>query len=518
VHVPSSVQGSAAPPLFELAGISKAFPNVQALDDVSLEVRSSEVLAVVGENGAGKSTLLRILGGDYAPDRGALLLNGKRVRFASPAQARLAGVRIISQEPEIVGGISVAENMYLGELPNRYGWVDNSSLVAIAQSDLEAHGFGDILDARSLGEALTPPQGQVVEVMRALKPGVRVVAFDEPTSSLTQNEVDILFGIIDRLRREGVAIVYVSHRISEILRLADRVAVLRDGRLVDVRPASELTEHDIVSMMVGRDLSDLFVRHPVASDTVALRVEGLHSRWHRNVNFEIRLGEVVGFAGLVGAGRSELAKIIFGDLPMDSGRIEIGGSGRMARNPQSAIRLGVGFAPEDRDREGVVLARSVRENVSLAILPRISRLLFVDRGRESTVVDRFVGRLRIRTPSLEEDVRKLSGGNRQKVVLARWLAARPAVLILDEPTRGIDVGAKAEIYTLIDELAGEGLAVMLISSELTEILGLSDRIYVMRAGEITGELHHDDATEERVIALAFGADIERKPEDPREVV
>jgi L-arabinose transport system ATP-binding protein len=341
---------------------------------------------------------------------------------------------------------------------------------------------------------------------------VRVLALDEPTSSLTDEEVDRLFTLVRRLRAEGVAIIYVSHRINEILRLADRVAVMRDGKLVAVRPASELTQGEIVRLMVGRELTDVFRRNPAVQDRVVLKVEGIRSDWHKGVDFEIRAGEVVGFAGLVGAGRTELAKVVFGELPRSGGRIIVDGREVNITSPTSAIRHGIGLAPEDRKREGLILIRSVIENASLAILRKLTRFGFVNRGLERRIGSEFVRRLAVKTPSLDQEVGKLSGGNQQKVVLARWLAAKPKLLILDEPTRGIDVGAKAEIYRLIDELANEGLGIMFISSELPEILGMSDRIYVMQNGRITGELQAREATEEKVLALAMVDHLAISPE------
>jgi L-arabinose transport system ATP-binding protein len=339
--------------------------------------------------------------------------------------------------------------------------------------------------------------------MRALKPGLRVLALDEPTSSLTDEESARLFDLLRDLRRQGVAIVYVSHRINEILRLADEVAVLRDGRLVALRKASELTSAGIVRLMVGRELTDLFKGGHVATERVVLRVENLTSAWHRGVSFEVRAGEVVGLAGLMGAGRTELAKTIVGALPLDGGQIWVDERPVALRSPRAAMNAGIGMTPEDRKQEGLLLGRSVIENTSLAILGRLSRLGFVQARRERALVRHYVERLAIRTPSIGQEVGRLSGGNQQKVVLARWLATAPRVLILDEPTRGIDVGAKAEIYRLIDGLAAEGLGILFISSELSEILGLSDRILVMQNGRITGELLASEATEERILELAM---------------
>ncbi len=486
-----------------IRNVSKAFPNVQALTDVSLDIRPGEILAFMGENGAGKSTLLKIINGDYRPDAGTLTIDGKQLQFSNPWEAHKAGIRVIYQEPEIIPGVDVAENIWVGELPKRFGLVDRRRLNEQVRQGLAEYGFADVLPMDLLGDQLSSAQRQIVEIMRALKSGVRVLALDEPTSSLSDEEVDRLFTLVRRLRDEGVAIIYVSHRIREILQLCNRVAILRDGQLIAVEPASELTDADIVRLMVGRELSDVIKRSPSATDREVLRVEHLNSNWHEDINIHINAGEVVGFAGLVGAGRSELAKVIFGDMPKKSGRIVLDGNEVSFHSPNDAISNGIGFAPEDRKREGLVLIRSVLENASIAILPQISRFHFVNSRKEQSIVKRFVDKLQVRTPSLKQDVGKLSGGNQQKVVLARWLASRPKVLILDEPTRGIDVGAKAEIYRLIDNLANEGLGIMFISSELPEILGLSDRIYVMQNGRITGELTGAEATEEAVLGLAM---------------
>ncbi len=491
----------------KVRNISKAFPNVQALVDVSLDIRPGEILAFMGENGAGKSTLLKIINGDYQPDFGTISIDGEEFSFSNPKQAHEAGIRVIYQEPEIVPGTDVPENIWIGELPKRFGVLDRRQLNEKAQSRLEEYGFENVLPIHLMGEELSSAQRQLVEIMRALKRDVRVLALDEPTSSLTDEEVDRLFALVERLRDDGVAIIYVSHRINEIKRLCDRIAILRDGKLVAVRPASEMTEADIVSLMVGRDLSDVFERHPSDSEREMLRVENLFSNWHHDVSFHINAGEVVGFSGLVGAGRSELAKVIFGEFAKNEGSIILDGEEISVSRPDQAIAKGIGFAPEDRKREGLILMRSVLENASMAILRQLSRFHIVRRSKEREVVGGFVEKLQVRTPSLDQEVGKLSGGNQQKVVLSRWLAARPKILILDEPTRGIDVGAKAEIYNLIDELANEGLGIMFISSEMPEILGLADRIYVMQNGRITGELSGADATEEAILELAMVDDL-----------
>lgn len=502
-----SEENNTPPGTLKVRNISKAFPNVQALLDVSLDIRPGEILAFMGENGAGKSTLLKIINGDYQPNSGTISIDGEVLSFSNPKQAHEAGIRVIYQEPEIVPGTDVPENIWIGELPKRFGILDRRALNEKAESRLKEYGFENVLPINLMGEELSSAQRQIVEIMRALKRDVRVLALDEPTSSLTDEEVDRLFTLVQRLRDDGVAIIYVSHRINEIKRLCDRIAILRDGQLVAVKPASEMTEADIVSLMVGRDLSDVFERHASGSDREVLRVENLYSNWHDDVSFHINAGEVVGFSGLVGAGRSELAKVIFGEFPKNRGSIFLDGEELSIRRPDQAIAKGIGFAPEDRKREGLILMRSVLENASMAILRQLSRFHIVRSSLEREVVGGFVEKLQVRTPSLDQEVGKLSGGNQQKVVLSRWLAARPKILILDEPTRGIDVGAKAEIYSLIDELANEGLGIMFISSEMPEILGLADRVYVMQNGRITGELLGADATEEAILELAMVDDL-----------
>jgi L-arabinose transport system ATP-binding protein len=491
-------------PTLEIRNITKSFPNVQALDGVSLDFYPGEILALIGENGAGKSTLLKILSGDYQPDAGQIVYNGQPVRFSSPAEARRHNVRVIYQEPEIVTTVSVAENLFLGALPRRFGrWIDWRRLYDQADAQIASLGFQGEIRARDPADHLSAAQRQLVEILRALKAGVRVLALDEPTSSLSDKEANLLFEIVRRLRAEGVAIIYVSHRLHEILMLADRVAVLRDGQLVGIKPAAATNEIEMMSMMVGRPLSRLFDRTSHVRPEVVLRVTGLNTPVLRDISFEVRRGEVVGFAGLVGAGRTDVARALFGATPIQSGRVEIDGQPVNIRNPQDAMAAGLGFAPEERKAEALFGMMSVRENASIAMLGQLTRLRFVKRREEQQMVSALTDQLKVKTPSLEQEIRKLSGGNQQKVVLARWLARSPKVLILDEPTRGIDVGAKAEIYRLIDQLAADGIGVVLISSELPEILGVSDRIIVMQGGRITGELAASAATQQDIMSLAM---------------
>jgi ABC-type sugar transport system ATPase subunit len=491
-----------------VSGLSKNFAGVPALREVSLDFPAGAVTALMGENGAGKSTLIRILGGDHRPDGGHLELDGVRLELATPAAARSAGIRVIGQEPEIVPHVSVAENVYLGSLPRRAGrLLDRAALRERMRTDLARLGFDRDLDPDALGSKLTAAQRQLVEIMRALTTDAKVIAFDEPTSSLSDHETESLFALIGRLREQGLAVIYVSHRMREIFRLADRVAVLRDGALVGERATGETTDREIVRMMVGRDLSTLFARKHNTPGRVVLDADAVTTDDVREVSLRVRAGEVVALAGLVGAGRSELAGALAGDLPIHSGEVRVDGKKLRLRQPRDAVRAGLGYAPEERKAQALLLHRGVRDNISLAMLDRLRRLRFVRRGEERRLARQYVESLRVRTPSIEQEVRKLSGGNQQKVVLARWLARKPKVLILDEPTRGVDVGAKVEIYHIIEELAESGVAVLVISSELPEVLGLADRIVVMQHGRVTGELDRSEASEEAILALAMAADL-----------
>ncbi|MFE7190150.1 sugar ABC transporter ATP-binding protein [Kitasatospora sp. NPDC057541] len=494
-----------------VAALTKTFGAVRALSGVTLDFPRGTVTALMGENGAGKSTLLKILTGDHRPTEGRVLLDGRPVDLRSPAQARALGIRIVPQEPEIVPHVSVAENVYAGALPTGRGRrLDRAVLRRRITADLDRLGFTGVLDPDLPGSRLTAAQRQLVEIMRALTGGAgeaKLIAFDEPTSSLSEHEADTLFALIGRLRAEGVAVVYVSHRMREIFRLADRIAVLRDGALAGVQDTRDTTEGDLVRQMVGRDLSALFVRGDVATDRVVLRARGLTTDHVRDIDLTVRAGEVVGLAGLIGAGRSELALALAGDLPVRSGTVTLDERPLPAGRPGRVIRAGLGLAPEERKAQALFLHRSIRDNTSIAVLDRLRRWRFVRRAAERDLARVYTDRLRVRAPSIEHEVRKLSGGNQQKVVLARWLARRPKLLILDEPTRGIDVGAKTEIHRIIADLAEEGVALLVISSELPELLGLADRIVVLQNGRITGELDRAAATEEAVLQLAMADDI-----------
>ncbi len=491
------------PPVLELAGVSKGFGRTIAIRDLDLSLHGGEVVAVVGENGAGKSTLLKTLSGEYRPDAGRVMVDGEEVSFSSPSSAHAAGIRVVSQEPEIVPGVSVGENVYLGDLPRHHGRINWRHLRKHLVALLDEHGFAGSIPLDRTGADLTPAQRQLVEIMRAVRPGVRVVAFDEPTSSLTEEEVVKLFKLIDALRADGVAVVYISHRMKEIFRLADRIVVLRDGAHQGERAVGETNEDELVRLMVGREVSTVMQRHRAVTDRVVLEVESLSSRWHENVDLQIHAGEVVGLAGLVGAGRSELAQVIFGDQPATGGSIRIDGKPLRAREPADVMAADVAFTPEERKAEALLAGRSVSENIALASIRRLCWGPFVKGRQERQLADSYIESLDIVTPSAQTEIGRLSGGNQQKVVLARWLARDPRLLILDEPTRGIDVAVKADIYRLIDEMAGRGVAVLLISSEMLELIGLADRVVVMRGGRISGELVHAEATEEQILKLAI---------------
>ena len=484
--------------------ITKRFPGVQALDDVSLEIARGSCHALCGENGAGKSTLGKILAGIYEPDGGRLFVDGREVAFTGPRDALAAGVGMVHQELAFCANLSIAENLCLAALPSERGFVERSELSKRANTMLAEIG-AELDVSRPLGE-LTTAQQQIVQIASAVGSGARVVVFDEPTSSLSQVDAERLYELIDRLKQRGVTCIYVSHRMPEVFRLCDAVTVLRDGRHVGTRPSRELSETDLVQMMIGRAVSEYFPRpRRTAQSEELLRVDALSLPGKfEDVSFTLHAGEVVGLAGLVGAGRSDVAAALFGIEPAASGSIRVGGRVASVRTPREAIELGIGLVPEDRKRQGLVQSESGLRNTSLTILDRLSRFSWIDRARERGIAQQYFNRLRVRAPSVDTVVAGLSGGNQQKIVLARWLAAQSKILILDEPTRGVDVGAKAEIHALIGELAEQGAAILLISSELPELLNLSDRILVLRAGRMVGEVARADASQERLLRLMAG--------------
>jgi ABC-type sugar transport system ATPase subunit len=484
-------------------GVTKFFPGVQALHDVTLEVAAGSCHALCGENGAGKSTLGKILAGIYSPDGGRLFVHGREARFGSPRDALAAGVGMVHQELAFCDNLSVAENLCLGALPSRRGLVVHEEMERRAAAMLAEIDAG--LDVRRrLGE-LTLAQQQVVQIAAAVGSGARIIIFDEPTSSLSHHEAERLFVLIGRLKQRGVTCIYVSHRMPEVFSLCDTVSVLRDGKLVATRSTAQLTEADVVQMMIGRPLAEYFPTHSSLLGDEVLRAESLTSPGKfQQVSFTLRAGEVLGLAGLQGAGRSEVACALFGLEHLAGGSIYVRGARVRIGDADKAIRYGIGLVPEDRKRQGLVLSETALHNTSLPTLSRLSRLTWIFRAKERRETRVLFDRLRVRTPSLDAVVAGLSGGNQQKVVLAKWLAARPSVLILDEPTRGVDVGAKAEIHALIGELAKGGTAILVISSELPEVLTLSDRILVLREGRLVGELSRAEANQERLLRLMAG--------------
>ncbi|RMG39284.1 MAG: sugar ABC transporter ATP-binding protein [Planctomycetota bacterium] len=485
-----------------MRGICKAFPGVQALWDVDLTLRSGEVLALLGENGAGKSTLMKVLGGAVHPDRGTIEIDGRPVAIRAPEDAQRAGVSIIYQEFNLVPGLTAEENIFLGRERRRWGFVDRRSERRAARELFERLGVS--IDPETPCRRLSVAQQQIVEVAKALALRARILVMDEPTATLTPSEVQRLFQVIRDLKARGLGIVYISHRLEEIFEIADRVTVLRDGRNVAEAAVGEVTRDRLIRWMVGRELKDEFPPRSVEPGPVRFVVRNL-SRGDavRDVSFEVRRGEVLGVTGLVGAGRTEAARLIFGADRRDGGVVELDGRRLTIRRPRDAIRAGIGLLPEDRKAQGLVLKLSVRENFALANLDRFAVFGWIRSQQERRELSEYVRKLRIKVPDTEQPVRNLSGGNQQKVVLAKWLVRHCEVLIFDEPTRGVDVGAKFEIYQLINEAAASGKCVIMISSELPEVLGMADRIVVMHGGRVTGEIADARrATQEDVMRLA----------------
>jgi ribose transport system ATP-binding protein len=495
--------------ILNMKGISKAFPGVQALEDVDFEVEAGEVVALVGENGAGKSTLMKILCGAYRKDAGRIFLHGQETEIESPHHAQALGIAIIYQEFNLTPNQSAAANIFIAREPRQQGLGRLFNLIDRRRMEQDAQAHLDRVGARVPATALicdlSVAQQQMVEVAKALAVDARIIIMDEPTSALGEGEVETLFEIITTLKEQGIAIIFITHRLEEVLRIADRVIVLRDGRRVGDLVISEATPEKIIHMMVGRKLTEMFHKEQAEIGEPLLEVRGLARRGTvQDVSFGLRRGEILGFAGLVGAGRTETARLIFGADRKDAGEIWIDGEQVSINSPVDAVKAGVGFVPEDRGLQGLVLGLTVRENIVLSTLGDYARAGWVDQRGVRETAQSYVDRLNIRTPYLRQKAMFLSGGNQQKVVLAKWLTMQPKVLIMDEPTRGIDVGAKAEVHALMSKLAQEGMGIIMISSELPEILGMSDRILVMHEGRVAGILERDEATQEKVMAYASG--------------
>ncbi|MEU5979907.1 sugar ABC transporter ATP-binding protein [Streptomyces sp. NPDC047315] len=488
--------------LLRVEGVRKEFPGVVALDGVDFDLRAGEVHVLLGENGAGKSTLIKVLSGAHRPDSGRVLLDGAEVHVQGARHAERLGIATIHQEFTLVPELSVAENVFLGRQPRRFGLVDRRRMEADAAALLRRVGVD--VPPRTKVKDLGIARLQMVEIAKALSLDARVLIMDEPTAVLTSDEVERLFAIVRSLRAEGVGVVFITHHLEEIAALGDRVTVLRDGRSVGRVPASA-TEEELVRLMVGRDIAQQYPRRYDGAGEVLLRVAGLTRRGaFRDVGFEVRAGEVVGLAGLVGAGRTEVARAVFGADPYDGGTVEVAGARVPRHDVVASMAAGIGLVPEDRKGQGLVLDASVADNLALVTLRSATRAGLVDRAALRAAADRIAGRLGVRMAGLDQSVRTLSGGNQQKVVIGKWLLGEVRVLILDEPTRGIDVGAKVEIYRLVNDLTDAGHAVLMISSDLPEVLGMSDRVLVMSEGRIAGELASHEATQDAVMALAVG--------------
>lgn len=495
--------------LLRAIDISKSYDGVDALKCATFELRAGEVHALVGENGAGKTTLIKIISGAVTADDGRIELDGELVVDNSPGRAKSLGVTAIYQEPALFPELTVAENIALGlereGIWRRVDWKERRSRASKLLAEVGAR-----IDVDAEAGELTMPEQQLVEIARAIGANSRVVIMDEPTASLSKEETENLYRVIAKLREQGVGIVYITHRLDELPVIADRVTVLRDGQVVGTYDMADTNRQELIRLMVGRELSAIFPKREVERGDIALELRSITSRASglRDINLSVHRGEIVGLAGLVGAGRTELARIIFGLDHADSGEVRVHGNAVRILTPAQAISYGIAYLPEDRRRQGVILEMPVSANVTLASLRNLKRFGSFDFQQEKQIAREYVRRFAIKTPSIFSPVSTLSGGNQQKVALSRWLATKPSILILDEPTQGIDVGAKAEIHSLIGELASEGIAILMISSDLPEVLGMSDRIAVMHAGTIAGVVNGSEATQQEIIALALSGRVE----------
>jgi ABC-type sugar transport system ATPase subunit len=490
----------------EFSNVGKAFPGVQALKDVSFRVDGGKVCALLGENGAGKSTLLKILSGDIQPDEGSISINGETQKLTSPNQAIKASISVIYQERQLVASMSVMENIFLEDLPsNKLGIINKAELRKKTQEIIDI--FGIPIKPSDIVGRLSVAHQQMVEIMKSYRRDSEIIAFDEPTACLTDTEVTILFRLIKQLKERGKIILYVSHRMAEIFQVTDDIVVLKDGRKVKDFKTAQTNEKELITAMVGRDIGDTYakLKRNDKLGEVLLEVNNLVTDYVHDVSFKLRKGEVLGFSGLVGAGRTEVMRAIFGADPIISGEIKMEGVKVDFKSPKDAIEKGIALCPEDRKEQGLVLGRSIRENVTMPVLAKVKKGLFLNEKIENDLAYEAVKRYQIKTPTIEKTVYELSGGNQQKVILGRWTSDKMVtkILILDEPTKGIDVGTKAEVYQMVCDFAKQGIGVIFISSELTEVLNLSDNIIVMHNGHITGQVSRQEATEERILELAM---------------
>lgn len=491
----------------EMKGINKSFGSNQVLKDAGFFLKDGEIHALMGENGAGKSTLMKILTGVYTRDSGTVIVDGKEVTYHSSKEAEEAGIVFIYQELNVLFDLTVEENLFMGrEITKRFGVCDKKAMRAKAQEIMDRMGVHIPVDA--VMSDLSVGQQQMVEICKALMVDAKVLIMDEPTAALTQSETEVLFEVINSLRKKGVSIVYVSHRMEEIFELCDRITILRDGTYIDTKYIKDITMDDVVKMMIGREIGERFPKRDNAIGDEVLRVEGLtHEKLFRDVSFNVRAGEVLGVSGLMGAGRTEIMHAVFGNMPTVAGKVFINGKEVFIRNPRQAIEAGIGFITEDRKTEGLLLEKSIAENIELTNLGIVSKKGVLDSAKQSSLVKRGIEEFRIRCFGPQHECGNLSGGNQQKVVLAKWIYTDPKILILDEPTRGVDIGAKKEIYNVINDMAAKGVAVIMVSSELPEVLGMSDRIMVVHEGHVTGIINGADADQEKIMTLATGGKI-----------
>lgn len=491
----------------EMRGIDKSFGSNQVLKQAGFTLESGEVHALMGENGAGKSTLMKILTGVYTKDAGTVLVDGKEVNYKNPQEAEKAGIVFIYQELNVMFDLTVEENLFMGkEIHGKFGICDKKAMQKKAQEALNILGVN--ISPKTVMAELSVGQQQMVEICKALMADAKVIIMDEPTAALTQSETAALFKVIESLRKKGVSMVYISHRMEEIFELCDRITVLRDGSYIGVKNIPETNMNEIVKMMIGREIGERYPSRNVKIGKEVLKVKELTRKGtFHDVNFSVRAGEVLGVSGLMGAGRTEIMQAIFGNLSYESGTIEINGKEVKISNPRQAMEHGIGFITEDRKTEGLMLDKSIRENISLCNLRRISKSSVISREAEKNMVAEAIKDLHIKCFGSYHECNNLSGGNQQKVVLAKWILTNPKILILDEPTRGVDIGAKKEIYSIINKLAAQGVAIIMVSSELPEVLGMSDNIMVVREGEVRGIISYEEANQERVMTLATGGTI-----------
>ncbi|MEG1384252.1 MAG: sugar ABC transporter ATP-binding protein, partial [Oscillospiraceae bacterium] len=478
-------------------------PGVLALDNAKLEVRPGEVHALLGENGAGKSTLIKVLGAIYKPEQGSIFICGKQVTLNTIRDAQEAGISIIHQELLLVSQLTIADNIFLGSNPSKYGYVNRKEFVIKAQKLIDDLGID--LNAKALVSSLSIAQQQVVEIIKAISVDAKIIVMDEPTSSLSNNEVKMLFGIINKLKSAGKSIIYISHKLEELFSITDRITVMRDGKYVGTVDTKTVSSDDLITMMVNRELSDYYTRDTFEKGESVLRVKNLNqTNVLHDISFDLKKGEILGFAGLVGAGRTELMQAIFGITKIDSGVVEVNGKPIKIKRPYDAINSGIALVPENRKEQGLILKNTVGFNMTIAVLKDFIKGINVNHKKELQIMETYKEKLSIKTPSFTQKASNLSGGNQQKVVVSKWLAANPSVLILDEPTRGIDVGAKSEMYSIMNELTKQGVSIIMVSSEMPEVMGMSDRICVMYNGAITAVIDKKDFTQKKILSYAIG--------------